>query len=325
MRIFITGATGFIGTHLCHRLVADGHEVIALVRNPQKARDLPTENLHQLKGDLSIFKDPELLLPPCDQVIHLAGLVAADRLEDYREINFTAVQNLLTCLKRQRWQPKRFLFASSLAANGPSDSSRPHVETDQEQPNEPYGQSKLDAERYLRTYAPFPVTSFRPGAVYGPGDPALLTIFKMAARGFGFRITGFNQLISYIYVDDLVDAIASLLGDTSSQHRIYFTTHPENANLDQMWNELSRVMERHIFMVPIPKAIFFALMLGSTAAAKLLRYHNQLDYKQYQQVTVPAFACSSAALQRDFAWQPKYNLARCIEATTAGYREAGWL
>ncbi len=325
MRILITGATGFIGTHLSHALVNAGHELIALVRNEQKAQALPQENVHILKGDLSLFQDPNLVLPPCDLVIHLAGIIVAPRVSDYARYNLEAVGDMIACLRRQKWRPRRILFSSSLAASGPSQPGRPHCEGNSDQPGDAYGQSKLDAERYLEREAPCPVTSFRPGAVYGPGDPAFLTIFKMAARGIGFRVAGLNPGFSYVYVQDLVDAILKLAEDESGVHRTYFTTHPDNATIDQMWDELRRAMERKIFVFKIPKSIFFLIMLGSTATSKVLPFKNQLDIKQYQQLTAPDFTCTPVAIQRDFNWQPQYDLASCIEKTTAGYREAGWL
>lgn len=76
MRFLVTGATGFIGTHLCHRLVADGHQVVALVRTPGKAHRLPAEGVEVLHGDLSLFQDGALELQPCDVVIHLAAVIA---------------------------------------------------------------------------------------------------------------------------------------------------------------------------------------------------------------------------------------------------------
>ena len=325
MRFLVTGATGFIGTHLCHRLVKDGHEVIALVRNPEKAEALPTTGVHILNGDLSLFKDPELKLPACDVIVHLAGVISARCQQEYRAVNYDAVVDLVQCLLSQSWRPKRFVFASTLAAGGPSQPSVLKTEQDEDEPVEAYGRSKLDAEHYLKKVAPCPVTSFRPGAVFGPGDPAFLTVFRMAARGWGIRVAGRDPQFSYIYVDDLVEAIIPLLMDAASGHKTYYTVYPEPSTINTMWNILSETMQHKIRVAPIPAPLLFAAMLGSTAASKVLPYKNQLDLKQYRQLTAPAFICSSQALQDDFQWRAGTDLARCIQQTTAAYREAGWL
>ena len=325
MRVFVTGATGFIGNHLCHRLVREGHQVVALVRNPEKAKSLPQENVDILRGDLSLFKDEQLILPACDIVIHLAGVVAAQSQREYRAVNHDAVIDLLDCLKRQSWKPRRLLFASTLAAVGPSTPGMPKTEQDPAVPIDAYGQAKLEAEHYLNQNAPFPVTSFRPGAVYGPGDPALLTVFKMGARGLGIRVAGNNQLFSYIYVDDLVDAIMKLAEDEGGGHKTYFTVYPAPVTIQEMWDLMSVQMKRKIRLAPIPAPLLYIAMLASTVLSKILRYKNQMDVKQFQQLMVPAFTCSSEAMQRDFDWTPKYNMEACIEKTATGYREAGWL
>src|SRR5258708_34682682 len=186
LRVFVTGATGFIGRHLCERLAARGDRIVALVRTPVKAGHLPP-GTEIVRGDLGLFADPATVLPQCDVVIHLAGLVAADRLAAYEEINFDAVKDLLACLGRQSWAPRRLLLASSLAAAGPSSRDSEWTEKDALHPIDPYGAAKARAEGLMRA-APFPTTVFRPPVVFGPGDEATLTLFRSARSGVGIRV-----------------------------------------------------------------------------------------------------------------------------------------
>lgn len=309
MKILVTGGTGFIGNHLVHRLARDGHHVVALVRNRDKARDLPAIEI--LEGDLSLFENPRTVLPACDAVIHLAGVVAADRLADYEKYNFTAVKHLVACLERQSWKPKRLLFASSLAAAGPSTT--PMSEADTCAPIEPYGKSKLDAERFLQ-HAPFPTTSFRPSVVFGPGDQATVTLFKLANNRLGFRPAGLNPQLSYIDVDDLVDAIVAMLGDTSREHRTYFVSHPSSTDQRTLWRALGTTLGRDVFVVPVPKRLLYGLMK--------LGVSKQLDEKQYKQIVAPGFVCSSSALSRDTGWKPQYDLSAALAKAAAGFRRA---
>jgi nucleoside-diphosphate-sugar epimerase len=138
LRILVTGGTGFIGRHLCRRLVERGDHVVALVRSPSKTTHLPA-GVETLTGDLSLFADPNVELPPFDVVVHLAGVVAADRPAEYEAINFTAVRDVVGCLARQKWKPARLLFASSLAAAGPSPLDIELTEADVLRPIETYG------------------------------------------------------------------------------------------------------------------------------------------------------------------------------------------
>lgn len=323
MKIFVTGATGFIGSHLCHRLIADGHQVVALVRNPEKAKCLP-DAVETISGDLSLFKQDDLVLPECDLVIHMAGVLFARDAQAYHETNCRAVQDLLQCLNRQTWRPKRFVFASSLAAVGPSDPERPAVEDDPAKPIEDYGRSKLAAEQALRD-APFPVTVFRPGMVLGPRDLAMLTVFKMAARGIGFKVAGLNQKFSFIFVEDLVSAIMKMALDTRPNHQLYFTGYKTHADMETFWKITSDVLQRKIRVLKIPKPVLFGLMIGSSLVTRFFPVTNKLNYKQYRQMTVPAFLCSSEALQRDLNWEPQHDLRTSIAKTAAGYKAAGWI
>jgi nucleoside-diphosphate-sugar epimerase len=323
-KVLVTGATGFIGTHLVRRLVRDGHQVVALVRDPAKATGFPTTNVELIRGDLSIFEDDRTVLPRCDTVVHLAGVVAADDVADYHAVNFVAVKHLVACLERQAWTPRRLLFASSLAAAGPSPSGVHKSETDPCEPIEPYGRSKLEAERFLQT-APFPTTTFRPAVVFGAGDPATVTLFRMAKRGIGFRTAGPASPISFIDVDDLVEAIVRLLDDTSQAHHTYFVSHPQAMDTPTMWKTLGKVMDRRVAVIPIPRPVLYATMIAMTALAKRFKFKNQLDIKQYEQITAPPFVCSSAALQRDLAWHPAYDLEASIARAAEGFRSAGSL
>jgi len=324
MKILVTGATGFIGTHFVRRLVRDGHTVVALVRDPAKARGLPATNVEWLAGDLSLFEDERTVLPACDAVVHLAGVVAAEHVADYHAVNFVAVKHLVACLERQSWRPHRLLFASSLAAAGPSLDGAAKSETDACRPIEPYGRSKLDAEQFLQTVG-IPTTSFRPAVVFGEGDPATITLFRMAKRGLGLRAAGTSGGLSFIDIDDLVDALVKLLADRSAAHRTFFISHPDPTDTRAMWKALGKVMKREVVVVPVPRRVLYVSMLAMTALAKRLKFKNQLDVKQYEQITAPAFLCSSAALQRDLDWQPAFGLEASIAKAADGFRKARWL
>jgi nucleoside-diphosphate-sugar epimerase len=323
MRILMTGATGFIGRHVCQRLVERGDEVFALVRSPKKAAGL-ARGVKTLDGDLSIFADPKTQLPACDVVIHLAAVVAADTLGEYEAINFHAVKNLLACIEAQPWKPARLLFASSLAASGPSAAGVALTERDPLHPIDPYGDAKARAEALVAA-APFPTTTFRPCIVLGPGDEQSLTLYRTARSGIGFRVAGAPQELSFIDVRDLVEAIVLMVDDRRPGSYCYFTSHPVKTDVRELWAELGRAVGRGVAVVPIPRWALYAAMKLATFGAALFRFKNQLDAKQYAQMTAPAFVCTSAALRADLGWSPRYTLPECLAHATEGYRAMGAL
>ena len=323
MRILVTGATGFIGRHLCRRLVERGDTVVALVRSRGKARVLPPD-VEVLEGDLTLFADPGTVLPRCDVVVHLAGVVAAQAPEEYEAINYGAVKDLVGCLSRQSWRPARMLFASSLAAGGPTIRGQSLTEADALRPIDPYGDAKARAEVVVRD-APFPTTAFRPSVVLGPGDEASLTLFRAARAGVGFRVAGVPQELSFIDVRDLVEAIVRMADDRRAGSHCYYASYPTPTDVRVLWRELATVLRKTVMVVPVPAWTLWVAMRVATAASALFRLRNQLDAKQYRQMVAPAFVCSSDRLRAELGWEPRHDLTDCLTHAAAGYREAGLL
>lgn len=323
MRLFITGATGFIGRHLCREAVARGHHVTALLRTPSKV-DVLAPGVAVLKGDLSSFAQPDFVLPECDVVVHLAGVVTAADPDDYARVNLHAVEDLVTCLGRLATPPRRLLFASSLAAAGPSPADRAWTEADAPAPVDPYGDAKARAEAVVRA-APFPSTIFRPPMVFGPQDDATLTLFRSARVGVGMRAAGAPQRLSWVDVRDLVDALLRMADDTRPGSQTYFTSHPDDTDIHALWGAIGHAVGRRVWVVPVPKWTLRAASGVATAAAAVVPFHNQLDDKQVRQITAPAFVCSSARLRAELGWAPQHALQDAMVNAVAGYRAAGTL
>ena len=321
MRIFVTGGTGFIGRHLCRRLVARGDEVIALVRSPGKAAAVLPSGVTTFAGDLSSFADPATELPPADVVVHLAGVVAAKSLAEYEQTNHAAVGHLVQCLSRQRWRPERLVFASSLAAAGPSREGSCWSESDALHPIDPYGEAKARAEAVVRE-APFATTILRPPVVLGPGDEASLPLFRAARSSLGFRVAGPPQRLSFVDVRDLVEAIALMVDDRRPGARIYYASHPAATDVRELWRELGRAVGKSVVVAPVPRPLLYLAMLASTTAAAVFGFKNQLDAKQYKQMVAPAWLCASDRLRDDLGWRPGHDLADCLAHAAEQYRAA---
>jgi nucleoside-diphosphate-sugar epimerase len=321
LRIFVTGGTGFIGGHLCARLVARGDEVVALVRSPGKAAAVLPAGVATFAGDLSVFADPATELPPADVVVHLAGVVAAKSLAEYEQTNHAAVGHVVTCVSRQRWRPERLVFASSLAAAGPSPEGSPWTEHDPLHPVDPYGDAKARAEIVVRG-APFPTTVFRPPIVLGPGDEASLPLFRAARSGLGFRVAGPPQKLSFVDVRDLVEALVLMVDDRRPGAQCYYASHPAATDVRELWRELGRAVGKSVVVAPVPRPVLYLAMLASTLSAAVFGFKNQLDAKQYKQMVASAWLCASDRLRDDLGWRPRHDLADCLANAAGRYREA---
>lgn len=323
VRVLVTGATGFIGLHLVRALVERGDTVLALVRNPDKARALP-ERVERVKGDLELFDREDFVLPDVDVVVHLAGVVAAQSPGEYERINHGAVVSLVKCLERSPKKPRRLLFASSLAAAGPSPVDRAWTEADPLAPIEPYGDAKARAEAVVAKCS-VPTTSFRPCIVLGANDPASLTLYRTAMSGFGFRVGAPAQRLSFVDVRDVVTATLAMIDDTRPGHSVYFVSHPREIDVDVLWAALGRALGHRVRVVSLPAALLGALVPVSAVFSRLVGITNQLDDKQYRQMTAPAFVCSSAAITRDLGVHFAHDLDDTLAEAVRGYRESGLL
>ncbi len=324
MRYFITGCTGFIGIHLCRRLLAEGHQLYGLVRNRSKLPADVAAGMQLVEGDLGLFAKSGLQLPEVDVFVHLAAIVNGNSPEMFMHYNHQAVSDILDRLNEQNWKLRRFLLFSSLAAAGPNITGRPLTENDMPNPVDPYGEAKLKAEELLADQ-PFPTTIVRPPVVIGPGDPAMLTVFKMVRNGLMPLPAGKAQRLSYIDVDDLVDAILILVKEMSDLNRLYFLTNESPLDTKQLARVIAEVMQKRVIFLPVPRSFMWVLMKLSTFASKLFGVKNVFDERTYKQMLIPSFVCTSSLFSRETGWKATCSLTETISKTVEGYRKSGWI
>lgn len=198
---FLTGASGFVGSHTAGLLLKRGWRVKALVRDPSRPGLLPT-GVEVVMGGLADATQYRPALAGCDAVIHLAGLVKARKLSEYLTANADGSEALASAAAGA-CPGSMFVHVSSQAAAGPAWDGQPVTESDEPRPVSWYGQSKLEGERRVERRYPGPWCVVRPGVVYGPGDPGLLELFKTVQSGFAPIVAGGRCRVQLVAVEDL--------------------------------------------------------------------------------------------------------------------------
>lgn len=337
MKILVTGASGFVGSHLCEKLESLGHEVYALLRDGTKFRELGLK-AKIITADLSGPTYQSFLsdIPKdLDAVIHTAGLVHSFNSQDFYRINYEATIRLFHGLKKMRPTGKKsfkFIFISSLAAMGPSLKDKIATEKKWPKPISEYGKSKLLAETQLQELeVQFPEVElfiFRPPMIIGPRDPAIIDILKMVRDGIVLTggPGGFQKQYSFISIYDLVDSIVAITLKPLKGPKLYLPAHPSIVTLEQIVEETRQILGRKpVKMWQVhPKLLLLTATLLEKMH-KLSPLQLRLTPDKLKEILAEAWICSGEKLQLESGVKCQYDLKQILEITIKDYQDRGWL
>jgi len=325
VRAFVTGGTGFVGSHLVEHLLAAGHEVTCLVRNPAKAESrFPVHRPRLVPGDLDAPTAIRQASEGCDVVFHVAGITSARSRAEFFAVNEGGTQAVL---RHVAPAVSRFVLVSSLAAAGPARRGMPHDGHERPAPVTHYGASKLAAEIAVRTSA-LPWTIVRPPAVYGPRDVEFLRVFRMVRGPVMPVFADGRQELTFVYVDDVARALVAVAESPAASGKVYYATHPELTDQRTFITAVARAVRtdgRLPRLLSIPGAPARAALWLTGTAALLAGRATVLTADKANEFFADSFACSPAPLAQDTGWQAEHDLASGIPRTAAWYREHRWL
>jgi nucleoside-diphosphate-sugar epimerase len=323
--VLVTGATGFVGSHLAAHLAGRGDEVRCLVRRPAEAGWLAALGVRVVPGALDDAASLQAAVAGTDVVYHLAGLTAAGSEAEFLAVNAEGTARLLAAAAAARPAPARFVHVSSLAAVGPTEPGQLVTEASPCRPVTAYGRSKLAGEAVVRRSA-LPWTIVRPPAVYGPRDRELLRVFRIARFGFAPVFGRGRQELSLVYVEDLAAGLAQAAAAPHAAGATYHLAHPGIVSALDLVREIGRAVRgRAPLVVPVPPAIAARVvrMIGRAAAAAGRR--TVVSEDKMAEFLAPAWGTSVAKAERELGWRPPHDLRSGIAATAAWYRAEGLL
>jgi nucleoside-diphosphate-sugar epimerase len=218
------------------------------------------------------------------------------------------------------------MFLSSLAAIGPSASyDRPVSETTPEVPVEAYGQSKLEAEKAIRSRE-MPFTILRPAAVYGPGDRDFFELVRLARRGIAIHPANRDQWISVIYVHDLVDAVVNAAETDEAVGRVYCLGNERPVQWKALFSIAAACAGRRIRLdVEVPRWIVDVGARIGDGIAKVTGTAGLWTTGKVALSKPKSWVCSSALARQALALGPETPIERGFCETYRWYVEHGWL
>ncbi|QIG79842.1 NAD-dependent epimerase/dehydratase family protein [Stakelama tenebrarum] len=297
----LTGGTGFVGGKLIDLALAAGHQVRALTRREQPARD----GVIWVSGALSDTRSLTGLMSGADAVIHVAGVVNAPTREGFVQGNIEGVANMIAAAKAAG--VTRFVHVSSLAAREPELST--------------YGWSKAEGDKLVHASG-LDWSIVRPPAIYGPGDFEMLELFKLAAKGLALTPPGGR--LSVIEVGDLgrlllalalADGMGGMTFD-ADDGRADGWSHAEFARA------IGVAVDRKVKAIGLPRPIMMLAARGDRLfrgdKAKLTP--DRVDYFCHEDWVIDAEKRPPAQL-----WRPKVATPEGLAGTAAWYRAQGLL
>ena len=322
----VTGASGFVGSHLVDWLIWQGWKVRCLVRITSNTRWIDADKVELVFGEVT---QPETLVPAvegADYVFHVAGMIRAGAGAAYDRVNVQGTQNLVKAVVEGAADLTRFILVSSLAAAGPSTPERSRVETDPDAPQNAYGRSKKGGEDALQKVAgQIPWTIIRPPAVYGPRDRGFMILARMASKGWTFRLTGDLQPTSVVHVSDLVRGAVEAALSSRTVGKIYYLAHPEATGLTAIGRIMAESLGKKAKMLTLPRWAIPVTGWIAGGVSVVMGRPNPLPGDRIRDLLAPAWTYDPGLAQKDFGFRAETDLEPGLDETVRWYREQEWL
>lgn len=308
MKALVTGAAGFIGQRLVERLVAEKHDVVALIhREPFRFRAL--RNVTEVVGDVRNEHLMKSVAEGCDSTFHLAGRVHAlsethDETELYESVNIDGTRNVLEGAIAAG--VKRFVFFSSVKAMG-EGGDQCLDEDFKGQPETAYGRTKLAAERLVLDYGKrqgLHVSCLRLPLVYGPGNKG--NLFRMISaidRGMFPPLPEVNNRRSMVHVSDVLAAALLVAKDVRANSQCYIVTDTAAHSTNELYRMIRQQLGKAMPRWHIPRGALQGLarigdLIGRTTGRRFV-----FDSDALQKLIGSAWY-SSDKIARELGYQP---------------------
>lgn len=331
--VLITGASGFIGSFLVEEGLKRNYTVFAGIRKTSSRKYLKDPGIRFVEFDFSTTASLASTLMELknqnihfDFIVHNAGVTKSQKKSDYSRINYLNTRNFIEALIQTGMTPGKFLFISSLAAWGPGNpvTMEPVKLSDEPKPIEIYGRSKLEAEKFITSLQNFPWIILRPTGVYGPRETDYYIFFKTIHGGLEPYIGTRKQLLTFIYVRDLVRLVFDAL-ESPVVNKGYFVSD----GLEYSSVTFAEITKKHLnkktFSFTVPAGIVKVFAHSLEKICGLWGSTPTLNSDKYNVLSSINWKCEVAPLQNDFGFKASYDLDAGVKETLEWYKNEGWL
>jgi len=311
MKIFVTGATGFVGRHLVPHLLDRGHSVTSAVRSEGSA---PAGSDELIIGSIGPDSDWSGLLIGHDVVIHLAARVhvmndtSEDPLTEFRRVNTQGTETLARAAAKQA--VSRFVFLSSIKVNGEGTDGIPFSVADDAKPVDPYGISKLEAELSLRSIGQdtgMGIVVVRTPLVYGPHVGGnFISLLRIAELGIPLPLGSVKNHRTMTSVWNLVDLLENAASEASAANALFLVGDSVSPSTAELLQTISSAMGKRsrVFPFPVKLLSFAGKVTGRSSVIERL---------------TGSLAVTVGSSSSGWKWTPPFTFRESIERTVDWY------
>lgn len=325
-KVLVTGAGGFIGSHLVDSLLKKGYKVSCLLKPGEDLLYLKDLDVVCINGDITDKKALHSAVKGVSYIYHLAGRMGGrDNPEYLYKVNSEGTNNLIQVCIESGIELKRFLFVSSVAIIGATGNSGVADETTPPNPTTDYGKSKLKAENYLRDAGDkIPYTIIRLPLVYGPRClSGLHIVFKLVNSGV--QILPRKCDITLGYVKDMVSGMILAAENPVAVGQTYFLGEDRAYCTHEIYQHIVKVMEKRTLKLRLPYKMLYIIAFLMEKYAQITKTSPLIRRNSLSAYLNSNWRFSVAKAGNELHFQPDYPFEKGLKMTAAWYRKNGLL
>jgi len=322
----VTGANGFVGSHLVDYLLTKNFEVRCIVRKSSNLQWLEGKNvkiydcgLFDKDGLREAFRD-------VNYIFHVAGVVKAKNEEGYFRGNVESTKILLEVAAEVKDQIKKFIMVSSQTVSGPASAGKPVTEEMEPNPLTTYARSKVKQEQIVLSYKDvFPVTICRGPAIYGERDTEIFIYFQVFNKGLTTMIGFDKKELSLLHVSDLAEGLYLAAISDKANGQIYFISSEKFYTWNEVGNITSKVLNKKAFRIRIPHFIVFTIAAFAQFFAMFSSKPATLNIEKAKDLTQRYWICDTSKAMRELGYRQKVSIEEGIKRTCEWYKQMKWI
>jgi nucleoside-diphosphate-sugar epimerase len=313
-KILVTGANGFVGTALINKLIAEEWTVTGAVRGKSDLRGVKGVSIFEI-GDIDENTDWKTALRGIEAVVHTAARVhvmkerPADPLKAYRSVNVHGTMKLAR--QAAASGVRRFVFISTVKVNG-EENTAAYNEADKPAPADPYGISKLQAEKELlklTCQTGMEVVVLRPPLIYGPGVRAnFLKLLQAVDRGLPLPLASIDNRRSLIYIENFVDAIVLCLRHPKAAGQTFLVSDGQNQSTPDLIRRIAAALGRSPRLIHFSPKILQCLARG-------------VGKGQVVDRLIGSLTVDDTKIRHYLGWRPPFTIEYGLEKTVDWYKK----